>query len=279
MKSFPHQFQLDAMDCGPACLHMIVQYYGRSYPISWIRTQCGIGKDGVSLLGLSEAAESMGMQTLSAKITIEQLANEIVLPCILHWDCKHFVVCYEVTGKKGKRKIKISDPALGKVTYTEKELFRHWISGCFEGEPTGLAMQIEPNSQFYSSPKWARDMNIPSLGLNSFLRYLIPHKQSIFQLLLGSVAMMLLAYASPLITQAVVDIGILGKNLRFILLMMIMQVIIAISNTSIVFVQSWISLHMNTLININLIADYLKKLSQMPISFLKLAPWETFFNE
>lgn len=255
------------MDCGPTCLSMIAKFYGKTYPASYFRKLCGISREGVSLLGLSEAAESIGFQTLCAKITIEQLAKEIALPCILHWDSKHYVICYKVSGLRGKYKFHISDPAIGNVVYETKDLRRMWISDLFDDEPVGLAMQIEPGANFNTLTSPVE--NSKSWGLRYFLPYILPHKWQIFQLLLGTLAMMFLGYFSPLISQVVVDYGILGRNLQFIMHMMLMQIGIAVSTTALVFVQAWISLHMNTLININLISDYLKKLSHMPIAFFE----------
>lgn len=142
-----------------------------------------------------------------------------------------------------------------------------WISSEFEGELTGLAIELQPGSEFYKSTK---NKHSNSVSLLFFLKYVLPHKWTIVQLLFGTVIVMLLGYLTPIISQAVVDYGILGKNMRFIFLMMVMQLAIILSNTLIAFVQSWLSLHMNTLINVNLIFDYLKKLSLMPISFFEV---------
>lgn len=101
------------------------------------------------MLGLSEAVEAQGLQTLCAKITLDQLAKEIILPCILHWNHNHYVVCYKVSGKENKQKFYIADPAMGNAIYGRKDLYKHWISGKFEGEDVGLAMQLEPNSIFH----------------------------------------------------------------------------------------------------------------------------------
>lgn len=84
------------MDCGPSCLRMISKYYGKSYSLQTLRDKCYISREGVSMLGISEAAESLGFKTMGVKISFEQLVEEVQLPCILHWNQNHFVVCYKI---------------------------------------------------------------------------------------------------------------------------------------------------------------------------------------
>ena len=100
LKSFHHYCQLDAMDCGPTCLRMIAKYYGRNYTLQSLREKSFITREGFSMQGISEAAESIGFRTTGVKITLEQLIKEAPLPCILHWNQSHFVVLYDIK-KKG----------------------------------------------------------------------------------------------------------------------------------------------------------------------------------
>ena len=89
-KAFPHYSQLDAMDCGPSCLRMIAQYYGRKYSLQTLRERCYITRMGVSMLGISDAAESIGFRTLGVKTDFEQLRYQVLyviafaLPNIIH---------------------------------------------------------------------------------------------------------------------------------------------------------------------------------------------------
>ncbi|MBQ9637721.1 MAG: peptidase domain-containing ABC transporter [Prevotella sp.] len=268
MSAFKNKYQVDSMDCGPACLCMIAKYYGKDYSLKYFRENSFVTREGVSMRGISIAAEKVGLHTLCAKITIDQLANEINLPCVLHWNKNHYVVCYKVTGKGDKRIFHISDPAIGKLKYNIKNLYKHWISGKFEGEDVGIAMQVEPGADFYIKERSQEAKD--TFGLRFFLRYILPHKWQIAQLLFGAMIVMILGYFLPFVSQSVVDIGIMGRDLNFILLMMFVQLVISISQTSIVFVQSWLSLHMNTVINISLISDYLRKLANTPLHFFEI---------
>ena len=105
-KAFPFYKQFDAMDCGPTCLRMIADYYGRKYSMAYLRQKSYIDREGVSIRGISEAAENIGMRTIAAKLPYstddENLAglDEAPLPAIVHWRDKHFVVVYKMSKKK-----------------------------------------------------------------------------------------------------------------------------------------------------------------------------------
>ncbi len=84
-RGFPFYNQLDAMDCGAACLRMIARHYGRFFTLDYLRELTYMGKQGATLLGISDAAEHIGLQTLAVQTTFDQLVSVIPLPCIAHW--------------------------------------------------------------------------------------------------------------------------------------------------------------------------------------------------
>ena len=95
-KKIPFFKQRESADCGPACLRMVSNYYGKDYSSEMLRKHSFISREGVSMLDISDAAEYIDFKTLGAMISFEQLANEALLPCILHWNQNHFVVCYNI---------------------------------------------------------------------------------------------------------------------------------------------------------------------------------------
>ncbi|MGE9955724.1 cysteine peptidase family C39 domain-containing protein, partial [Segatella copri] len=140
-KSFPHYQQLDEMDCGSTSLRMIAKYYGKEYSAEMLRQHCHITRNGVSMLGISEAAEYLGFRTLGVRITMEQLAHDASLPCILHWNQNHFVVCYKVKKyRSGRYRFYIADPASQKLCYTEEEFLHCWLSTKVHGQDCGMAL-------------------------------------------------------------------------------------------------------------------------------------------
>src|ERR1700733_9283604 len=112
------------MDCGPTCLRMIAKYYGKNYTIQTLRSKSGISREGVSMLGIGEAAEAIGFRTLAVKTTIEKISAEGVLPLIAHWHQNHFLVVYKIKGDK----IYVADPARSLIVYTKQEFCKLWVS-------------------------------------------------------------------------------------------------------------------------------------------------------
>ena len=264
-KRFPHFKQNNSSDCGPTSLRMIARHYGLDYSMEMLRKRCHITRRGVNLLGISEAAEYIGFETAGVKVTFEQLAEEGVFPCILHWNQNHFVVCYGIEKcKRGGYKIHISDPASQRLTYTKDEFERCWIGPQADENSNGVALMLEPSDDF---GKIEDEYRKNSRSMLSFVRYFTPYHSMIGQLVLamlvGSVIQMIL----PFLSQAMVDQGINGRNLNIITLILFAQLGFFVATLSIDYIRSWIMLHMNSRIDIQLIADFLIKLTAMPLQF------------
>lgn len=259
-KIFLHYHQLESADCGPSCLRMIAKYYGRNYSVQYLREQAFITREGVSMLGISDAAERIGFRTMGVKVTLEQLRTEVPLPCVLHWNQNHFVVLYKV--KNGK--YYIADPATKKLVYEESELARCWCSTVVEGKDTGAALLFEPGPDFYDREE---EDTRTGKGLSFFFRYLTPYRRELFQLVLGMLTASILQLILPFLTQSMVDTGIRDGNLSFITLILVAQLVIFVAKLSVDFIRSWILLHVNTRINIALISDFLAKLMRLPLHF------------
>jgi len=256
---------------------MIAKYYGRSYSLQTLRDKSFITREGVSMLGISDAAESIGFHTIGVKINFEQLQNDVKLPCILHWNQNHFVVLYKVQGARYKvhsgllRSARnddcifyIADPAGEKYEMNRDEFLRCWISSKSEGKDTGTALLLEPTPDFY---KFEDDQEKQEKNLGYFLHYLFPYKSQIFQLVVGLFLGSIFSLILPFLTQAVVDQGIGNNNLSFITLILIAQLTLSITQMAVNFIQSWITLHVNTRISISLISDFLTKLMKLPLHF------------
>ncbi|PIQ32501.1 MAG: hypothetical protein COW63_06870, partial [Bacteroidetes bacterium CG18_big_fil_WC_8_21_14_2_50_41_14] len=150
MRYFPFTKQLDAMDCGPACLRMVARHHGKAYSLQKLRVLSHITREGVSLLGVSDAAERIGFRSMGVKIAFEKLAHDVPLPCIAHWKQRHFVVVYDITGKKGNETIKVADPAHGLVNYTREEFLKGWLSTARGEEDQGICLLLESSPDFYT---------------------------------------------------------------------------------------------------------------------------------
>lgn len=260
---FPFYRQLDGMDCGPTCLRMIARYYGKKFSVQQLRESSFIQRTGVNLLGISEAAESIGLRTTGIRTTIDNLKQQSKLPCILHWNQMHFVVLYRIEKSKGKVFFHIADPAYGLLKYEEDELKKCWISTRQGGVEKGIAMLIETTPQFYET----EPIHYDKLSLWYLLRYVRPYKKMIIQLFLGILGGSVLQLIFPFLTQTIVDQGIGHRNMNFIELILVAQLMLVFSRTLIEVIRRCILLHISTRINVALISDFLAKLMKLPMRF------------
>lgn len=261
MRSFPFTRQLDAKDCGPACLKMISGFYGKNYSIQTLREISHISRQGVSLAGLSEAAETVGFRSVGVKISWAQLVEQASLPCVAHWEQNHFIVIYKITAHK----VYVADPAVGKLTLSKSDFLKGWVSSVADGVEQGICLLLDPLPSFYQ----AEDEPKQSNSFAFLFQYVKPHRKLLFQLILGMLAGSVLLLILPFLTQAIVDIGIGTRDIDFVYLVIVAQFVLIIGKTSIEFIRSWLLLHISTRVNVTLISDYLIKLLRLPVGFFE----------
>ena len=260
MKTFPFYIQHDVMDCGPTCLRMVSAYYGKRYSLEKLREKSFITREGVSMLGISEAAEKLGFRSICVQVDYNKLL-EAPLPCIVHWNQQHFVTIYKINNQQ----VWVADPGAGKLKYTREEFCRCWISSRKNGEDTGVALLLEPTPDFYVMKD--EDEPINRKGFGFLYSYLHPYRNLVGQLLLGLLLGSMIQLMLPFLTQSIVDFGINNQNLSFIYLILIAQLMLSFSSSAVEFIRGWILLHLGTRINIALISDFLIKLMKLPMGY------------
>ncbi|GAB4446991.1 MAG: hypothetical protein Fur0028_01760 [Bacteroidales bacterium] len=201
---------------------MIATYYGLHVDIEYIRNVCGINKQGVSLLAISEAAESLGFKTIGGKISLKQLIDNAPLPCILHWNQNHFVVLYKIRKNRLNKKkyiFYIADPAKGLLIYNEAELKKHWISTQNQNEPQGVVLLFQKTSDF-------NPLSYNKKLTFSYLKqYILQFKKFFFQLSISFILVGIIQFLFPYFTQAIVDVGISTKNINIIYIILLAQLV------------------------------------------------------
>lgn len=259
MKKFPNYKQTEAKDCGPTCIKIIAKHYGKTINTQQLRNLSETTREGSSLLGLSEAVESIGFKSLGIKLAFNKL-KEAPFPCIIHWNKNHYVVLYKIK----KDTVYISDPAHGLISFTKEEFIQHWIgNNADENTEEGIALLIEPTPKFYQE-EFEED---EKFGFSFIFKYLYKYKKFIVQLIIGLLAGSLLQLILPFLTQSVVDVGIKNQDLNFVYLILFAQLFLFIGKASLEIIRSWILLHLSTRINISLISDFFIKLMKLPISY------------
>ncbi|MFZ0281479.1 MAG: peptidase domain-containing ABC transporter [Bacteroidales bacterium] len=257
--AFPFVKQYDAMDCGPACIKMVAGYYKRSYTLDYLRKRCFITREGVSFLGLSEAADSLGFRTLGVKIPFEMLAGKVTLPCIVHWGQKHFVVVYRIKNDK----IWVADPATGLIQYTRDQFEKKWISSVTDGKQTGLVLIIEPTPALFR----VEDEQKKPGGFLFLLKYFKLYKKFLGQLILGLVLGSCIQLIIPFLTQSIIDIGLNNNDIGFIYLILFAQLALVAGRLSVEFIRGWLLLYIGSRVNVAIISGFLQKLMALPVAF------------
>ncbi len=258
MSAFPYYRQLESMDCGPTCLRMIARFYGKNFSLETLRQKTRRSRSGVSLLGISKAAEQIGFRTVGARVSFESLQRTNNLPCIAHWNQDHFVVIYKV--KRGR--VYVADPSRALLSYQKKEFLEKWrISDNATEE--GIVLFVEPTPSFYS----VEEEIDSSIGLTKVLAYLRSHRRLFGQLVLGMLVGALIQGFLPFFTRAIVDIGLSTRDVHFIYAVLAGQLLLSVGQTAVEFIRGWILLHISTRISISILSDFLMKLLRLPLSF------------
>ncbi len=260
-KKFPLYQQRDAMDCGPACLQMVAAFYGKFYPLAYLRDNCFLSREGVSILGIAEGAEKIGFKTMAT--TAPYKAGKGIgsllaapKPAIVHWNQNNFVVVY----KMNERFVWVADPGQGKFKLKRSEFEKSW----HQNTGVGITLLLETTPDFYSL-----NSILPpdKTNLGAVFLYVKPYRKLVIQMLIGMLVSSALQLFFPFMMQSIVDVGIENRNFGFITLILIGQLMLFFAQNFVQFLQNRILLHTGTRINVALISDFLIKLMRLPIGF------------
>lgn len=260
IKRKPFVAQHDAMDCGPACLAMISEYYGKKHNLQFLRDHSYLTREGVSLMGLREAADYIGMESCAVRNTVDELAYKTA-PVILFWNACHFVVLYSIHRAfiTGERRFTIADPAKGLVTIGENDFINSWCDETGEG----VCFMLEPTQKFF-------DQQV-EIAEKSDLRYLFknfkPHTKSFMKLGLCLIIGSLLTMIMPFLTQSLIDDGVSHKSFSLVTLTIGAQLAVFTGSMFIEVIRNWIVLYVGARINIDIITTFFEKITRLPFKF------------
>lgn len=260
MKKFPIIFQRDAIQCGVSCLQMICKYYGQSYSFEELEKICIPTVEGVSLLGIKDAAEILGFKTVCCQLSLNAM-KRISFPCILHWNQNHFVVLY----KYQRSKFYIADPGVGKIKYVEKEFINHW-SFDHQNSDMGTCLLLQPTN---SSLNEIGQFKGENCSLDVIIKYVRQYRKHLTVIIIGLLVGCLLEIILPFLTQSIVDIGIKKQDVNLIFLILLGELMIVVGKTTIDFIRRWLLLHISARLNLFLISDFFIKLLKLPMFFFE----------
>ena len=262
MTRFFIERQKDTMDCGPACLKMIARYHGKNYTMQDLRDRCHINRNGVSLLGIKDAAESIGLHAIGVKISWNEFKTSAPLPCIVHWNQQHFVVIIKIRTRCNTTTVTVADPSEGILEYKESSFLKGW---CFstDTEHKGISLFLEPTPDFYKK----QIEEEPFLIFRTFIKIIRPYEKNLLLLFIIMIFASLLGLLFPFIAKSLVDDGIRTKDLDFVVILLCSQFFLVLGQLINNFIQNRLMLNVSTKISISLISEFLKKLMCLPISF------------
>lgn len=258
-RAFPLVKQRDAMQCGAASLAMIYRHHsGRDIGIDEVEGICGSSKRGVSLLAVSETARTLGFSTMGCRMGGDALSH-VPLPCILHWNGNHFVVLYRIC----KGTYHIADPGRGRLRYSREEFMQKW-TGNTGGEAEGIALLLEPGEKLATGAASHQDGRHT---LRFLLRHMSGHRRQLVGIVLALAAGSALQLIMPFLTRAVVDLGVNGRDIGLIWLILLGELMIVAGSTVTDFIRRRLLLRVSMKVNISLVCGFFVKLLRLPMDY------------
>ncbi|SIT17832.1 peptidase domain-containing ABC transporter [Belliella pelovolcani] len=264
MKKFPTLIQYDSKDCGPTCLQIILKYYKKEVSINSLKKLCETTRLGTSLNNINKAANELGIDTLILKIDFESL-KRLFFPCIVHWNKEHYVVVYKIQNDK----VYVSDPAFGRIIYSVDDFKKFWISYQKYSEE-GIVLLLEPNEKFETIDIKEEKSVKNKITLLSILKHLKNYSFLNITLLISIIIGIIIQFSFPLLTQSIVDVGIVNNDISFIYLLLLFQLFLFLGKIFNEIYRNWFLIEISTRINITLISDFFIKLMKLPISFFDI---------
>lgn len=259
-KKFPFYEQLDSMDCGVACLRMVASYHGREYEASKLRDLTFMNREGVSLLGISRAAEQIGLKSIGAPVPFHRLSEDIPLPAIAHWANEHFIVVYKANAKN----VWVGDPAEKNIIKLTKEAFlAGWHKPEFGKEETGVLLMLEPMSDFMDLEGGSEQKN----GFAHLYHYIKQYQPLVTQVLLGVVLVSIIQFAFPFLIKSIIDTGVAIESAAFIYVILGAFLVLYFTQTFVEMVRNRIIRFVGTKVNAALMSEFLTKLMQLPVRY------------
>jgi ATP-binding cassette, subfamily B, bacterial len=260
-KKFPHFKQSQSSECGATCLQMIARYYGRLFSVEHLLALSRQREDGVSLLGISEAAEQIGMHAVGARLTFARLIDDIPLPGIAHWEENHFVV---VVGANDKN-VTIADPdADGVVTISKAQFLKGWTGSPGDEQREGVILLMEPAAAFFWEEANALPQNRSEI---SIWKRFFAHRRLSRLLAVVILLSAVLAFVFPFLLETIVDEGIENQDGRLLGIIILAWATFFICQIGLDFLRHYILFHIGTRLNIRLVSEFMMKILKLPVRF------------
>jgi ATP-binding cassette, subfamily B, bacterial CvaB/MchF/RaxB len=245
----PMILQSEAPECGIACVAMIASYHGHATDLLSMRTRLSPSLKGITLLQVSQVAETMGLASRGVKADIPAL-GKLQLPAILHWDMNHFVVLTAVDAKS----ITVNDPGRGVRKLSLAEAGKHY---------TGVAMEFTP------TPSFTKQDERKQIGATQLLSVGSGLGGAIAQLVLLSLAIEVFAIAMPFLLQLTVDRVLVGRDKDFLTVLGVAFIALVVIQVVVTAVRAWVGVYLSTRFNLRLLTVLFNHLLRLPLAWFE----------
>lgn len=243
----PVIMQMEALECGAACLCMIAAYHGKWLPLEQVRKDCGVSRDGSLATNVLVAGRTYGLESKGFRYDIKHLKTKISFPCIIHWDFVHFVVLNGFQGKK----VSINDPARGRILISEDE---------FDKGFTGICLTFAPTETFAKEGK--------PKSMISFIKERMEHKkQSMVLVLILTILASFLSLLSPVFSRVFLDRILSGANPSWLQPFLWLLCCIGLAQVAVAWVKTKIMLKIQGKFAVVSNATFIWHLLRLPVEF------------
>ena len=239
--------QMEALECGAACLAMVMAYYGKWVPLEQVRYDCGVSRDGSNAKNVLVAARNYGFDAQGFRCEISSLKENMDLPCIIHWNFNHFVV---LDGFRGNYAY-LNDPARGEVKVSMEE---------FDQAFTGICLQIKPGEEFVPGGK-------PKSTLEFARKRLAGAGVAVLFVLLSTIIGYLFGIVNPVFARFFMDRLLTGENRELLMPFIGLLALMGAAQIVVALVQAVYSLKINGKMAIVGNSTYMWKVLRMPMEF------------
>ncbi|MGD9169550.1 MAG: peptidase domain-containing ABC transporter [Candidatus Thiodiazotropha sp.] len=245
----PIILQTEAAECGLACLAMCAAPFGYETDLRALRNRFSLSLKGLNLKTLIDIAASIGFSGRALRLDLDEL-SQLSLPCILHWDLRHFVVLTQIRDNK----VTIHDPSIGKRRLTLQEL-----SSSF----TGVALELTPTTDFKPKKEKTR------VRLRQLLGKIVGLRRSLGQILLVSLAIEVVAVILPWLNQWIIDDVVVTGDTSLLLMLVYGMLLLTLFQLVITALRSWLLMVMGTRMNLQWSGNVFSHLLRLPVSYFE----------
>ncbi|MBN4005256.1 peptidase domain-containing ABC transporter [Nostoc sp. LPT] len=247
-RRYPYFEQQSAADCGAACLVMVGRYWGKRFSVNILRDIANVDRNGASLRGLAAAAESIGFSTRPVKASLDKLALQS-LPAIVHWEGKHYIVVYEVTGDR----VIVADPAIGQCTLSHADFKAGWTGYTLLIQPTALLKDAKETS----TPFW------------QFFELAKPHWLVLLEVFIASILLQIFGLITPLFTQLLLDRVVVQRSDLTLTAVGIGLLIFSLFRVAMTGLRQYLLDHTANRVDLALIVGFISHTFRLPLNYFE----------